>query len=74
MSDKQTNLGVIQGDSVYPLSVFQKLTGLGSHAVRQARKKGLRMRDVGNRSYILGNDFYRFLDSQPQEDEVNSES
>lgn len=74
MSDKQTNLGVIRSDDVYPLSIFQKLSGLGAHAVRQARKKGLRVRDCGNRSYILGIDFYRFLDSQPQEDDMHDDT
>ena len=74
MSDKQTSLGVIRSEDIYPLTVFYKLSGLGAHAVRQARRNGLRVREVGNRSYILGNDFYQFLGGQPQEDDMHDDT
>jgi hypothetical protein len=56
-------LGEIRGDVVYPLPVFQRLSGLSAWALRQARKRGLRFRIVGRRKYIVGSEWLRFLET-----------
>lgn len=48
---------------LYTLTDFQRLTGLGRWAMRQARRKGLRVRRIGGRAYVLGSDFVAHLDA-----------
>ena len=55
----------IQADTVYPLEVFYKLTGLEKAAVRKMRGKGFAVRRIGRRSYIIGSDFLSYCDAQP---------
>ena len=54
--------GVIETGKVYPINTFRTLTGLGAGAMREARKKGLTVRKVGLRSYVLGADFLEFVE------------
>ncbi|MDA1016058.1 MAG: hypothetical protein O3A00_16585 [Planctomycetota bacterium] len=67
-----TATSAIESSTVYPLRDFQRLAGLGNFALREARKKGLRVRAVGNRRYILGSDFREFLESQPERGSAKS--
>lgn len=53
---------IIRADECYPLPVFKKLTGMGTCAVREARRKGLPVRKVGLRNYILGKDWLQFVE------------
>jgi len=53
--------GVIDGDKAYALRAFQQLTGMGTAALREARRNGLTVRRVGLRSFILGRDFLDYL-------------
>ena len=48
---------VIETSKVYPLAEFQRVTGMGTAALREARKKGLIVRRVGLRSFVRGEDF-----------------
>jgi len=40
---------------------------MGSWALRQARKAGLKMLKIGNRKFVKGQSFIDFLDSQNNE-------
>ena len=53
--------GEIQGHILYCLDRFKAITGFGQYALREARKKGLRVQYVGKRGYILGRDFHEFV-------------
>ena len=55
-------LAPISRNEIYPLEVFQKRAGMNSWAMRMARKQGLKIRQVGRRRYVLGEDFYRYLE------------
>jgi hypothetical protein len=52
----------IEAGKVYPLSEFVRITRFGRHAMRQARRRGLKVRYTGNRAFISGDDFISFLD------------
>lgn len=54
-------LSEIKAEAVYPLAVFQRKTGLGRHAIRTARMNGLKVKRVGGRPFISGDDFLRFF-------------
>lgn len=60
-------LGPISVDESYPLPVFQQLTGLSVWALRIARRKGLRVRKVGNRKFVSGADWAAFLETREVE-------
>lgn len=57
----------IRADSVYPLSDFQRLTGLGPKATRAAARRGLKIVRIGRRSYVRGQSFIEFVDRQAAE-------
>ena len=52
----------IRPDCLYPLPEFKRRTGLGTHAMRTARRNGLLVRRVGGRAFILGKDFIEHLE------------
>src|SRR5689334_23059542 len=58
---RQRAPGVIEPGSLYTLSEFSARTGLGEWALRQARRKGLRMVRVGSAKFILGADFVAYI-------------
>ena len=61
---KSTNLptlGVVNVNELYPLPVFQKLTGLSAWAMRQARQSGLKVKTVGRRKFVAGADWAVYL-------------
>ena len=59
MSD--TAPGVIHADKAYALSAFQRESGLGTWAIRTARKNGLKVRYTGGRAFVIGQDFLTYL-------------
>lgn len=59
--EKRLALGPILNDASYPLPVFQKLVGLNKYAMRSAKKRGLKTRFIGNRTYVRGCDWNDFL-------------
>lgn len=76
MAKNSTNeeLGPVQANCIYPLSLFQRLTGLKQHAMRQARRRGLRILKCGRHNFVLGSDFIEFLvqENQPVSSEQNN--
>ena len=46
--------GVIEAGAVYTLDEFQRRLRLGQHAMREARRAGLRVRRIGRRAYVMG--------------------
>jgi len=57
----ETETGAIEQGDAYPLAEFERLTGFGRHAVRSAKRNGLKVRRAGNRTFVLGDDFIQFL-------------
>lgn len=53
---------VIERGKVYPLPQFSEMSGLGARAIRSARRKGLRVRRVGRRGFVSGDDFIDYLE------------
>lgn len=53
--------GEIRPDVCYPLRTFMQLAGLGRHAMRSARRKGLRVRRTANRAFVMGADWMEYL-------------
>ena len=51
----------IQSDTLYTLRSFRDITGWGDHAMRTARRSGLKVRYRGNRGFVLGADFIKYL-------------
>ncbi len=51
----------IQSGTVYPLEAFKRLTGFGNHAMRTARRNGLKVRYVGGRGFVDADDFHAYL-------------
>lgn len=51
----------IRSDAAYDLATVKKL-GLGTAALRTARRKGLTVRRIGRRSFVLGRDLLAYLD------------
>ncbi|MCC7419535.1 MAG: hypothetical protein IT428_04600 [Planctomycetaceae bacterium] len=61
-------LGIIRSGESYPLSIFGRLVGLGKAALRQARREGLKIRQQGNRSFVLAEDWHEHLrNTEPQQ-------
>lgn len=58
------SLGVILSEATYPLAEFQKLSGLGEAALREARRRGLVVTAIGRRRFVRGADFYEFVGRQ----------
>ena len=55
--------GLIKADCLYTLAEIQERLKLGPHAMRQARRAGLRVRRIGRRAYVLGRDVLAFIES-----------
>ncbi len=51
----------IEANVSYPLASFCQITQLGKHALRSARREGLRVRYVGSRAFIDGSDWLDFV-------------
>ena len=62
------SLAPIERGVVYPLAEFMRRTGWGRHAVRQARRQGLKVRYRANRGYVVGDDFLRYVAGDDQDE------
>jgi hypothetical protein len=51
----------IRVDAAYSLDTFMKIVGFGRHAMRAARRAGLRVVYVQHRGFVLGRDFLAYL-------------
>jgi len=49
-------------DCIYTLEDVRAILGLGAAALRSARRKGLIVRRVGRRSFVLGRDLLAYVE------------
>lgn len=61
MSAATRGLAPIEADKAYPLPIFSEISGLNKTALRTARRAGLVVRRLGNRGYVEGQEFLRYL-------------
>ena len=64
MPEKTKPPGVIRADEAYTLDELANRLGLGRAAIREARRRGLPIRTVGRRRFILGSDVLAFIAKQ----------
>lgn len=62
--DEGVVLSGISRDVAYNLDDFKTRVDLGDAGFRQARRSGLKVRYVHNRGYILGADWFAYLEEQ----------
>ena len=53
--------GAIADNELYTLAEIRERLGLGTYALRQARRQGLRVYRIGRRAYVLGFDVLEFV-------------
>jgi len=53
--------GVVTADALYRLDEFQARMKMGRHAMRQARRDGLRVLYIGRQAYVRGADALEFF-------------
>jgi hypothetical protein len=53
--------GEVTADAIYTLAEIQQRLKLGQHAMRMARRAGLKVRRIGRRGYVLGRDVLEFI-------------
>jgi hypothetical protein len=53
--------GTINVDSLYRLDEAAARLGWGDHALRAARRRGLKIHRSGKRNYVLGSDLLVFI-------------
>lgn len=63
-------MGVIERGKAYPQHIFCRLLGITRFAVRDMRKRGLKVRKDGRYSLILGDDYLDYLSQRPTSDQV----
>jgi len=51
----------IKPGTLYPIRLFKTLSGLGTHALRTARRNGLKIHYTGGRAFIYSDDFFEYL-------------
>ena len=56
------SVGVISANAAYSLDQVKARLGLGTAALRTARRKGLIVRRVGRKSFVLGKDLLNYLE------------
>ena len=49
-----TNRGSIEAGALYPVAVFLKRLGIGRHSLTALRQRGLRVRMIGTRAFVDG--------------------
>lgn len=59
-----TTEGEIVPGRLYSLSRAQQLLNWGAHSMRQARRAGLQVKYLHNRSYIAGDELIRYVQEQ----------
>ncbi len=55
----------VAADEVITLDELSARLGLGTAAIRTARGKGLRVRRIGRRKFVVGRDLIAYLEAQP---------
>ena len=60
--------GIFRPGELYTLAELRRRTGMGSAAIRVARKQGLRVVRQGNTRYVWSDDFLAFVRSSALEE------
>jgi len=55
--------GCVASDCIYTLAEIRARLKLGQHAIRQARRAGLRVHRIGRRAFLLGRDLIAFVEA-----------
>lgn len=63
MANKSEDLAAIDPTLQYPLELFEQIAGLGRAALREARRKGLRVVYIHGRAFVRGADWLSYCDS-----------
>ena len=61
MNGQSESGGVIVADAIYTLPEFQRRTGLGESAMRNARDAGLKVLRLSRRGFVKGSDAIEFI-------------
>ncbi|NLX54560.1 MAG: hypothetical protein GXY58_05560 [Planctomycetaceae bacterium] len=64
MANRSEDLAAIRPDEQYPVELFERMAGLGRAALREARRKGLRVVYVHGRAFVRGSDWMDYCDRQ----------
>jgi hypothetical protein len=56
-------IGYIEGDHLYTLEEIKNRLRLGKAALRTARRRGLLVRRIGRRGYVLGKDVIAYVEA-----------
>lgn len=70
MTEKLSERCLIRG-AQYLLNDFMKLVGLGRHAIREARRNGLRVLRAHGRVYVNSDDWFEYLNRVAKSNEQN---
>lgn len=62
MAAATPSAGEINANSIYTLDEIRSRLGLGLAALRTARRKGLKVRRIGRRGYLLGKDVMAYIE------------
>jgi len=55
-------VGEIRKDATYTLKEFKRRLGIGDAAIRQMKREGLPLRKIGKAKYVMGEDWFEFVD------------
>lgn len=62
--------GEISANSLYTLSAVKERLGLGVHAMRTARRRGLIVHRIGRRGFVLGRDLIEYVEKNTTQDQA----
>jgi hypothetical protein len=62
MANKSVELGPIRPGEQYPLELFAQTAGLGRAALREARRRGLKVTYCHGRGYVNGSDWLEYCE------------
>ena len=61
-------LGVVSVTAIYSLEAIKDRLDITDAWLRTARRRGLRVRYAGNRGFVAGSEFLRYLEAEGQEE------
>lgn len=64
MANRSEDLAGIDPALQYPLERFEQIAGLGRAALREARRKGLKVTYIHGRAFVRGSDWMDYCDSK----------
>ena len=62
MKTQPVAVGEIRKDATYTLKEFKRRLGIGDAAIRQMKREGLPLRKIGKAKYVIGEDWFEFVD------------